>query len=111
MAKENIVAFGGNRRGSDGREESGGEGKRQRQRDREGRLPDHLGIEPGLDDAVRLRREFARRFVEGIGKLVKSTSGDHRKKTKRLTARMSEVTGLTEVRSYFKLVVFKRCNC
>ncbi|RWV84969.1 hypothetical protein GW17_00053278, partial [Ensete ventricosum] len=40
-----------------------------------------LSIEPGLDDAVGPYWEFARRFAEGIGKLVGSTSGDHRKKT------------------------------
>ncbi|RWW12273.1 hypothetical protein GW17_00024068 [Ensete ventricosum] len=39
-----------------------------------------FGIEPGLDDAMGPRREFARRFTEGTGKLAGSTSGDHRKK-------------------------------
>ncbi|RWW23166.1 hypothetical protein GW17_00012602 [Ensete ventricosum] len=39
-----------------------------------------LGIGPGLDDAVGPRREFARRFTKGIGKLAGSTPGDHRKK-------------------------------
>ncbi|RWV85773.1 hypothetical protein GW17_00052412 [Ensete ventricosum] len=38
--------------------------------------------------------KFARRFVEGIGKLVGNTPGDRRKKTGRLTARMPEATGL-----------------
>ncbi|RRT39768.1 hypothetical protein B296_00018332 [Ensete ventricosum] len=33
-------------------------------------------------------------FVEGIEKLARNTSGDHRKKTIRLTARMLEATGL-----------------
>ncbi|RRT55848.1 hypothetical protein B296_00035551 [Ensete ventricosum] len=40
-----------------------------------------LGIGPSLDDAVGPRREFARRFVEGIEKLTGSTSKDHQKKT------------------------------
>ncbi|RWV92387.1 hypothetical protein BHE74_00029899 [Ensete ventricosum] len=58
-----------------------------------------LGIGPGSDDAVRFRWEFARRFAEGIRKLVGNTMGDHQEKTERLTASMSEVTGLAEVRS------------
>ncbi|RZS24817.1 hypothetical protein BHM03_00057929 [Ensete ventricosum] len=33
-------------------------------------------------------------FAEGIEKLVRNTPGDHRKKTKRLIARMPEATGL-----------------
>ncbi|RRT46707.1 hypothetical protein B296_00031554, partial [Ensete ventricosum] len=37
---------------------------------------------------------FARRFVEGIGKLAGNMPGDHQKKTGRLTARMSEAIGL-----------------
>ncbi|RRT31550.1 hypothetical protein B296_00046149 [Ensete ventricosum] len=32
-------------------------------------------------------QEFARRFTEGIGKLAGNTLGDHREKTRRLTAR------------------------
>ncbi|RZS07411.1 hypothetical protein BHM03_00038244 [Ensete ventricosum] len=39
--------------------------------------------------------EFARRFVKGIGKLAVNTSGNHRKKTRRLTIRMLEATRLT----------------
>ncbi|RZS26469.1 hypothetical protein BHM03_00059815, partial [Ensete ventricosum] len=42
----------------------------------------------------RPHREFARRFVKGIRKLAGNTSGDHQKKTERLTARMPEVAGL-----------------
>ncbi|RWW19475.1 hypothetical protein GW17_00016471 [Ensete ventricosum] len=34
------------------------------------------------------------RFFEGIGKLAENTSGHRRKKTRRLTARMSEAAGL-----------------
>ncbi|RWV95898.1 hypothetical protein GW17_00041433 [Ensete ventricosum] len=48
----------------------------------------------GSDDAVGLRREFARRFAKGIEKLAVNTPGDCRKKTKRLTARMLEAAGL-----------------
>ncbi|RZS00838.1 hypothetical protein BHM03_00030619, partial [Ensete ventricosum] len=40
-----------------------------------------LGIEPDLDNAVGPRREFGRRFAEGIGKLAGSTPRDYRKKT------------------------------
>ncbi|RRT55346.1 hypothetical protein B296_00022974 [Ensete ventricosum] len=53
-----------------------------------------LSIEPGSDGAMGSRREFARRFAEGIGKLVGNTSGDRRKKTRRLVARMSEAVEL-----------------
>ncbi|RRT50159.1 hypothetical protein B296_00032303 [Ensete ventricosum] len=53
-----------------------------------------LGIGPGSDDAVGFRREFARRFAEGIGKLAGNTPGDHRKKTIGLVARIPEVAGL-----------------
>ncbi|RWW00933.1 hypothetical protein GW17_00036064 [Ensete ventricosum] len=38
-----------------------------------------LGIGPGLDNAVGPRREFTRRFAEGIGKLAENTPGDCRK--------------------------------
>ncbi|RZR74192.1 hypothetical protein BHM03_00033385 [Ensete ventricosum] len=41
--------------------------------------------------------EFARRFIEGIRKLVGNMSGDHRKKTIELIARMQEATGLAGV--------------
>ncbi|RRT77886.1 hypothetical protein B296_00010244 [Ensete ventricosum] len=56
-----------------------------------------LGIGSGSDDAMGFRREFARRFAEGIGKLTGNTSGDHRKKTKRLTARIPNAAGLAGV--------------
>ncbi|RZS06439.1 hypothetical protein BHM03_00037087 [Ensete ventricosum] len=58
-----------------------------------------LGIGPGSDDAVGPRREFARRFTEGIRKLTGNTLGYCRKKTRRLTARMSEAVGLVGVLS------------
>ncbi|RWV91640.1 hypothetical protein GW17_00046067 [Ensete ventricosum] len=62
-----------------------------------------LGIGLGLDDAVGFRREFARRFIEGIGKLARNTPRDHREKTGRLAVSMSEATGLAEVRTSFSL--------
>ncbi|RRT76254.1 hypothetical protein B296_00018865 [Ensete ventricosum] len=43
------------------------------------------------------RREFARRFPEGIGKLTGNTLGDHRKKTRRLIARIPKTIRLTGV--------------
>ncbi|RWW75011.1 hypothetical protein BHE74_00016980 [Ensete ventricosum] len=46
-------------------------------------LRSSLGIGLGSDDAVEPRREFARRFAEGIGKLVGNTSGDRWKKDHR----------------------------
>ncbi|RZS25765.1 hypothetical protein BHM03_00059028, partial [Ensete ventricosum] len=49
-----------------------------------------MGIGSGSDDAMRPRQEFARRFVEGIEKLVGNTPGDHRKKTGILATRMLE---------------------
>ncbi|RRT31434.1 hypothetical protein B296_00055402, partial [Ensete ventricosum] len=42
-----------------------------------------LGIELSLDDEVGSRRELARRFAEGIGKLAKNTKGDHREEDRR----------------------------
>ncbi|RRT80187.1 hypothetical protein B296_00005303 [Ensete ventricosum] len=54
-----------------------------------------LGIRPGSDDAVGSRREFARRFTEGIEKLAGNTPRDHWNKIGRLTARMPEAVGLT----------------
>ncbi|RWW10725.1 hypothetical protein GW17_00025719 [Ensete ventricosum] len=38
-----------------------------------------LGIGPGSDDVVGPRREFVRRFVEGIRKLAGNMLGDHQK--------------------------------
>ncbi|RWW74504.1 hypothetical protein BHE74_00017570 [Ensete ventricosum] len=37
-----------------------------------------LSIGPGFERCGGFRREFARRFVEGIGKLAENTPGDHR---------------------------------
>ncbi|RWW68713.1 hypothetical protein BHE74_00023752 [Ensete ventricosum] len=55
-----------------------------------------LGIRPSSDYAVGFHREFARRFAEGIGKLAGNMSGDRRKKTIGLTARMPEAARLGE---------------
>ncbi|RWW58131.1 hypothetical protein BHE74_00035041 [Ensete ventricosum] len=55
-----------------------------------------LGIGPGSDDAVGFHWEFARRFIEGIGKFARNTPGDHREKTKRLTASIPKAIGLAE---------------
>ncbi|RZR83784.1 hypothetical protein BHM03_00010488 [Ensete ventricosum] len=56
-----------------------------------------LGIGPGSDNAVGSRWEFAKRFAEGVGKLVGNMKGDHQKKTGGLAARMLEATGLAKV--------------
>ncbi|RWV92405.1 hypothetical protein GW17_00045223, partial [Ensete ventricosum] len=53
-----------------------------------------LSIRPGFKRCNGISLKFTRRFVEGIGKLAGNTPRDHRKKTKRLAARMSEVAGL-----------------
>ncbi|RRT54889.1 hypothetical protein B296_00034738, partial [Ensete ventricosum] len=45
-------------------------------------------------DTVGFRRESARRFAEGIGKLAENTPGDHRRKTIGLTARIPEAVRL-----------------
>ncbi|RWW11030.1 hypothetical protein GW17_00025389 [Ensete ventricosum] len=47
--------------------------------------------------------DFARRFTEGIGKLARNMSGDCRKKTIGLTARIPEATGLTGVKSMHRV--------
>ncbi|RRT58458.1 hypothetical protein B296_00039588 [Ensete ventricosum] len=43
----------------------------------------NIGIGPSSDDAVGSRRKFARRFAEGIGKLVGYAKDDHRKEDRR----------------------------
>ncbi|RRT35078.1 hypothetical protein B296_00021294 [Ensete ventricosum] len=59
-----------------------------------------LGIGPGLDDAVGPRREFARRFTEGIRKLAGSTPGcaqlvDQRVGQHQVQVRIRKVEGTT----------------
>ncbi|RZR94874.1 hypothetical protein BHM03_00023623 [Ensete ventricosum] len=53
-----------------------------------------LSIGLGSDDAVEPHREFAKRFAEGIGKLIGNTPRDRQKKTIGLAARMSEAVRL-----------------
>ncbi|RWW71730.1 hypothetical protein BHE74_00020496 [Ensete ventricosum] len=54
----------------------------------------NLGIGPILNDVVGSHWEFARRFIEGIGKLAGNTLGDRQKKTGLLIARMLEAVKL-----------------
>ncbi|RWW42431.1 hypothetical protein BHE74_00052028 [Ensete ventricosum] len=56
-----------------------------------------IGIRPGSDDVVGSRREFPRRFAKGIGKLTGNMKGDHREKTRGLTAGIPEAIGLAKV--------------
>ncbi|RWV77122.1 hypothetical protein GW17_00062097 [Ensete ventricosum] len=58
-----------------------------------------LSIGSGFRRCSGISPMFVRRFAEGIRKLAGNTSGDHRKKTKRLIARMPKAVGLVEVRS------------
>ncbi|RWW37936.1 hypothetical protein BHE74_00056887, partial [Ensete ventricosum] len=46
------------------------------------------------DDVVGPRQEFARRFIKWIRKLAGNMMGNHQKKTKRLTVRISKAIGL-----------------
>ncbi|RRT59598.1 hypothetical protein B296_00011355 [Ensete ventricosum] len=54
----------------------------------------NLSIGPGFGRCSGISLKFARRFVEGIGKLVGNISGDYRQKIERLTVRMSKADGL-----------------
>ncbi|RWW04332.1 hypothetical protein GW17_00032451 [Ensete ventricosum] len=53
-----------------------------------------LSIMPKFRRCSEISSKFARRFTEGIGKLVGNIPGDRRKKTGRLIARMPEAAGL-----------------
>ncbi|RWV76872.1 hypothetical protein GW17_00062394 [Ensete ventricosum] len=53
-----------------------------------------LSIRLGFGRCSEISPKFARRFVERIRKLAGNTLGDRRKKTGRLTARMSKIIGL-----------------
>ncbi|RWV78822.1 hypothetical protein GW17_00060142 [Ensete ventricosum] len=57
----------------------------------------NLSIGPGSNDTVGFRREFARRFTEGIGKLAGNKPEDYWEKTRSLATSMLEATGLVEV--------------
>ncbi|RRT75239.1 hypothetical protein B296_00026825 [Ensete ventricosum] len=48
-----------------------------------------LGIGPSSDNAVGSRQKFARRFVEGIGKLAGNAKGDRRKEDWRTCHKMA----------------------
>ncbi|RWW36225.1 hypothetical protein BHE74_00058770 [Ensete ventricosum] len=69
-----------------------------------------LSIGPGFERCSEISAKFARRFAEGIKKLVGNTLGDRLKKTERHIARISEAAGLAGVRSWFSLLVIKCCN-
>ncbi|RWV79789.1 hypothetical protein GW17_00059025 [Ensete ventricosum] len=56
-----------------------------------------LSIRSRFGRCSEISSEFARRFAEGIGKLARNMSGDCRKKTIRLVARMPESTGFAGV--------------
>ncbi|RWW17140.1 hypothetical protein BHE74_00054063 [Ensete ventricosum] len=45
------------------------------------------------DDAMGSRRKFARRFVEGIGKLAGNAKGDRRKEDRRTCRKIARVCG------------------
>ncbi|RZS23247.1 hypothetical protein BHM03_00056146 [Ensete ventricosum] len=53
-----------------------------------------LSIGPGFGRCSGISLKFARRFAERITKRAGNTRGDRWKKTRRLTARMLEATGL-----------------
>ncbi|RWW87805.1 hypothetical protein BHE74_00003346, partial [Ensete ventricosum] len=55
------------------------------------------------DDVVGSHRRFARRFAEGIGKLVGKAKGDRWKKTGGLVARLPEYAGRRLDRPYHKI--------
>ncbi|RWV88951.1 hypothetical protein GW17_00048921 [Ensete ventricosum] len=65
-----------------------------------------LSIGPGFGRCSGISPKFARRFAEGIGKLAVNTSGDRRKKTGRLAARMSEAAGLAGLAITIKQLLF-----
>ncbi|RRT76809.1 hypothetical protein B296_00029641 [Ensete ventricosum] len=58
-----------------------------------------MRIGPSSDDAMGPRREFARRFAEGIRKLARNTFGDRRRKNVKLVAVESGGCWITGVRS------------
>ncbi|RWW59279.1 hypothetical protein BHE74_00033799 [Ensete ventricosum] len=64
----------------------------------------------GADNAVGPRREFARKFTEGIGKLAGNTPRDCQKKTIRLTARIPEAAQLSGKISTAELPVSGKCT-
>ncbi|RRT85163.1 hypothetical protein B296_00008955 [Ensete ventricosum] len=69
-----------------------------------------LSIGPGFGRCSGISPKFARRFAEGIGKLTGNTSGDRRKKTKRLTTRMSEATGMAGLEMKGDLIFLRKLS-
>ncbi|RRT38618.1 hypothetical protein B296_00017967 [Ensete ventricosum] len=61
------------------------------------------GIAPAYS-RVRSRRKFARRFVEGTGKLVGNTKGDHRKEDRRTCRKI--VGGYRSMRDFGHPLLF-----
>ncbi|RWW82032.1 hypothetical protein BHE74_00009526 [Ensete ventricosum] len=49
-----------------------------------------FSIGPGFRRCSGISPKFTRRFAEGIGKLIRNTPGDHRKKTGRLAVTIPE---------------------
>ncbi|RZR78166.1 hypothetical protein BHM03_00003420 [Ensete ventricosum] len=72
-----------------------------------------LSIGPGFGRCSGISSEFARRFPEGIGKLAGNMSGDCRKKTIGLAARMPEDAELRRLKERAAVVVDEGCgyNC
>ncbi|RRT32326.1 hypothetical protein B296_00052593 [Ensete ventricosum] len=66
-----------------------------------------LSIRSGFGRCSGISSKFARRFAEGIGKLAGNTSGDCRKKTKRLAARMSEAIELAGGTTFAEILTGK----
>ncbi|RRT33356.1 hypothetical protein B296_00030418 [Ensete ventricosum] len=56
---------------------------------------------------LSISSELAKRFAEGIEKLVENTLGHRRKKTRRLTARMSKAVGLAGGTTFAKISMGK----
>ncbi|RWW40801.1 hypothetical protein BHE74_00053752 [Ensete ventricosum] len=62
-------------------------------------LRSSLSIGSGFGRCSGFRREFAMRFIEGIGKLAGNTLGDHRGEDQKICRKYAEVTRLVKVRS------------
>ncbi|RRT46233.1 hypothetical protein B296_00032052 [Ensete ventricosum] len=66
---------------------------------RQKKIETYRKIIEGLDDAEGARREFARRFTKGIGKLARNTPKNRWRKTVRLAAIESGGCRIAGVRS------------
>ncbi|RWW13184.1 hypothetical protein BHE74_00034865 [Ensete ventricosum] len=70
-----------------------------------------LGIKPSSDDVVGHRREFARRFTEGIGKFTGNTKRDHQK-THRKNVESCRIGGINHLSAAVgPLVPWKQGSC